>query len=392
MHRPGSLTLGLDPRVFAIARSSRRWQPSLVLALGLFAVADRSLAEQLSDRPSNNMQLPSAPEAQSVVPTPPATPALVVPPTPIAVAGTVSGTVTDSDGASIAGAKVTLTRDGAPPEETRVAVTTDDGRFSFANASPGPFKISITATGFTAQQSSGQINAGEGSDLPAIVLGAASSTSISVTATQADIAEAQVKEEEKQRVIGVFPNFYVSYIPNPVPLNPKQKFELAFRTMIDPVSFALNGITAGAEQADNVYAWGQGAQGYGKRYAASYGTFLTGTLIGSAALPVLFKQDPRYFYKGTGSIHSRVLYALAMAVMTKGDNHRWQVDYSAILGGLAASGISNAYYPAVNRSGARLIFEGTAIGTGVSGLSNLIQEFIVRRLTPHIPPPPPANP
>jgi hypothetical protein len=169
-------------------------------------------------------------------------------------------------------------------------------------------------------------------------------------------------------------------------MTPRQKYQLAFRTMIDPVSFILVGITAASEQADNIYDWGQGAQGFGKRYAAAYGTFLTGDLLGNAVLPILFKQDPRYFFKGTGTIRSRALYAIAAAVVCKGDNHHWQPDYSGILGGLAATGLSNAYYPASNRTGPTLIFESTGIAIGTSAIQNLIQEFFVRKLTPHVPP------
>ncbi len=110
------------------------------------------------------------------------------------------------------------------------------------------------------------------------------------------------------------------------------------------------------------------------------------------ALPILLKQDPRYYYKGTGSIRSRFFYAVANAVICKGDNGHWQVNYSAIVGSIAAGAISNLYYPADNRSGAGLTFEGAAIGTGFSAVSNVVQEFLVRKLTPHIPPNPPANP
>src|SRR6202042_3601118 len=109
------------------------------------------------------------------------------------------------------------------------------------------------------------------------------------------------------------------------------------------------------QQADNSFSgYGQGAQGYGKRYGAAYADFVTGTFLGSAVLPSVLKQDPRYFYKGTGSTRSRVLYAMANAVICKGDNGHWQADYSGILGALAAGGISNLYYPASSRSGAGL--------------------------------------
>jgi len=319
----------------------------------------------------------------------PGGPGTQVPGQIVPVAGTITGSVTDRDGASVGGARITLSREGQPAVESRVALSTSDGGFSFPDVPPGAFKLTIAATGFVPQQTSGELQAGESRALSTIVLLAGSTTDIQVTASQTEIAEAQINQEEKQRVLAIFPNFYVSYIPDPVPLDPKQKIELAARTLIDPVSFLLNGVVAGVQQANNTYSWGQGVQGYSKRYAAAYGTFLTGTVIGNTILPIILKQDPRYFYKGTGSIHSRVFYALANSVVCKGDNHRWQPDYSAILGGLAAGGISNFYYPAVNRSGAALTFEGVGIGTGFSAVTNLLQEFLIHKLTPHLPPPQP---
>ena len=318
-------------------------------------------------------ELPSAP-----------TPQLPASTTP----GTISSFITDADGASISAARITLTRPAGAPI---LATTATDGSFTFTNIPPGPFTLSIAATGFATREITGELHPGEDLQLPNIVLAAGSTTSVQVNATRVEIAEAQVHLEEKQRVLGIVPNFYVSYISHPVPLTPHQKFSLALRTMVDPMSFVLTGVTAAAQQADNLYDWGQGAQGFGKRYAASYGTFLTGDLLGNWLLPTAFHQDPRYFYKGTGSVRSRALYAIAFSVICKGDNGHWQPNYSGILGGIAAAGISNAYYPAVNRSGARLTFEGAAIGTGVGSIQNLIQEFLVRKLTPHLPPPSPGQ-
>jgi hypothetical protein len=309
-----------------------------------------------------------------------------------APANAISGSVTDRDGDVIGGARITLTHTSDVEATSRIAISSGDGRFNFPNVPPGPFSLSISADGFAPQQISGVLLMGEIRNFPAIALSSGSTTSVQVTASQSEIAEAQIGQEEKQRVLALFPNFYVSYISNPVPLDPRQKFQLAFRTLIDPVPLLLNGVAAAIEQADNTYAWGQGTQGYAKRYAAGYGNVLTDTLLSNAVFPILFKQDPRYFYKGTGSIHSRILYALANAVVCKGDNHHWQPNYSAILGSLASSGISNLYYPAVNRDGVALTFENTAIGTGLSAAANLIQEFLVRRLTPHIPAHAPTSP
>src|SRR4029077_15982729 len=181
-------------------------------------------------------------------------------------------------------------------------------------------------------------------------------------------------EQEKQRALGFIPNFYVSYVPNAAPLAPKQKFELAWKEMVDPVTFGLTGAIAGIQQAQNDFSgYGQGAQGYAKRYGAAYADTVTSTLIGSALLPSLLKQDPRYFYKGTGSKRSRFLYAVANSVICKGDNGKWQPNYSSILGSLAAGGISNSYYPAKDR-GAGLTFENAALGIGATAAANLLQE------------------
>ena len=200
-----------------------------------------------------------------------------------------------------------------------------------------------------------------------------------------EVAEGQIKEEEKQRVLGFVPNFYVSYVPDAAPLNSKQKFELAWRSTLDPVTFILTGAIAGVQQAQNDFSgYGQGAQGYGKRFGATYADAVTNTFIGSAILPSLLKQDPRYFYKGSGGVRSRIIYAIANAVICKGDNGRWQANYSNILGSLAAGGISNLYYPAQDRNGAGLTFENAAIEIGASAAANLLQEFVIRKLTPNV--------
>jgi hypothetical protein len=217
-------------------------------------------------------------------------------------------------------------------------------------------------------------------------------TNVEVGLSRTEVAAEQIKVEEKQRVLGVLPNFYISYIPNAVPLTSKQKFKLAGRTVMDPFTFVFVGGAAGVEQAQNHFrGYGQGAQGYAKRFGAGYDT-VAGTFIGSAILPSLLKQDPRYFYKGTGNKPSRFLYAIANSVICKGDKGRWQANYSNILGNLAAGGISNLYYPAQDRDGAELTFENAGIGIGASAVANLVQEFVIRKLTPELHNTAPAKP
>jgi len=297
--------------------------------------------------------------------------------------GSINGTVVDPSGAVIAGARVQLTSE-------RQSLSQDvssggDGHFAFANIAPGPFQLTITAEGFATQTISGVLHPGESYVIPLNPLAVATKiTDVEVGVSPEEVAEEQLKVEEKQRVLGVLPNFYVSYIPNAAPLNSKQKFKLAWKAVVDPFTIVFVGGVAGVEQAQNHFQeYGQGAQGYAKRFGAGYADAVTGTFIGSAILPSLLKQDPRYFYKGTGSAGARIRYAIANSVICKGDNRHWQPNYSSILGSLAAGGISNLYYPANDR-GAALTFENTAIGIAGSAVTNLLQEFVIRRLTPKV--------
>jgi len=210
------------------------------------------------------------------------------------------------------------------------------------------------------------------------------SISVDVRPTTVEQAQQQIEQQETQRLFGVLPNFFVSYLPDAAPLTARQKFELSWKSRVDPVQFGVVGIVAGIQQARNDFSgFGGGAEGYAKRYAAAYANTLTRTFITRVALPSLFKQDPRYFYKGTGSRKSRVAYALSRAVIRKGDNGRWQPNYSGILGSLASGAVSNLYYPSENRRGARLTFENTAIGLGGAAVGHLAQEFLFKRLTSH---------
>ena len=305
--------------------------------------------------------------------------------------GSINGTVVDSSGAVVSGAKVTLTRSGE--SSSQEVVTGNDGSYTFSNIAPGDFQITVTAASFAPKTFAGILQAGQAFEAPATVLGmGAANVVVQVGASTTEIAQAQIKAEEKQRVLAIVPNFYVSYVPDPAPLDTKQKFELAWKQSIDPISFMLAGALAGVEQWQNYYnGYGQGAEGYAKRFGASYADSVTSTFFGSAIFPSLLKQDPRYFYRGTGSKKSRFIHAVASAVIARGDNKRWQPNYSGMLGALAASGLSNVYYPK-NERGVGLTFENAAIGAGTTAVMNVLQEFVVRKLTPNSSKSDPAKP
>jgi Carboxypeptidase regulatory-like domain len=296
--------------------------------------------------------------------------------------GAICGTVLDANGAEVGGATVGL--ESASGGDLRDITTDNNGFFRFSSVAPGSFKVSVMAKGFSHWSSDGlMLRPNEDYDLPPVELRVAmSTTEVVVAFTRRDIAEEEIHEEEKQRVLGAIPNFYVSYVSNPEPLSSGQKYRLAWRLSVDPISIGISAGIAGVEQSQNVFSgYGPGAGGYAKRFGAVYADGFVGTFLADAVLPSVLHQDPRYFYKGTGSIPSRVLYAIASVVICKGDNGRWQPNYSNVLGNLAAAGISNVYYPASDREGAELTIRNSLIGTGAGAAGALFQEFLIKRIS-----------
>jgi len=294
--------------------------------------------------------------------------------------GLVTAVLVDQSGDPIQGATVSLIRPaGEKPETT---LTDQNGSFTI-QADTGTFDIQFSAPGFATKCVHGELRSNQHLDLGRIALRiqiAANEVVVSVTNEQ--LAEEQVQLEERQRILGVIPNFFVTYDHNAVPLHARQKYELAFKTLIDPETIGVDLVSSSVQQQTGALkGYGTGPNGYLKRFGAAYGTGSIDTLLGSAVFPSVFKQDPRYFYKGTGTIKRRAFYAIGMAVMCKGDNGHWQYNYSGVLGGLVAGGISNLYYPPANRNSFGLTMENTAIGIGSSAISNLFQEFLIRRLT-----------
>jgi hypothetical protein len=317
-----------------------------------------------------------APSASSAIESPQQLPNA---PTP-GGSGSINGTIIDKDGAVLEGAKITLTSGTF----TAALESGSAGAFDFTSVPPGPFALTFSAPGFASQTRSGTLEPGHDYIVPEIKLVVAATIEINVTQTREEIAEQQIHVEEEQHLFGVIPNYYVSYVPDAAPLNVHQKFQLGWKFTVNPVAFATAGAFAGIEQARNTYSgYGSGAPGYFKRYGAAYANFVSGTFFGDVIFPSLLRQDPRYFYKGTGSKKSRLLYAMAHGVICKGDNGHWQPNYSSVLGSLAAGGLSNLYYPAANRNGIGLTFQNTAIGLGGSAIGGVVQEFLLHKVTSH---------
>jgi hypothetical protein len=292
--------------------------------------------------------------------------------------GNIIGTILDQTGTVAVGAVVRLTSEDK--SFSREVVSGDNGQFSFSNIPPGQLNLSVNSTGFGDKAFPIELEPGQTYLMPPIVLSIATVvTDVRVTVDPVEVATEQVKEQEHQRVFGFIPNFYVTYHPDAPPLTTKLKFQLAWKSSTDPVSIFGTGFFAGLQQAADQYSeFGQGAQGYGKRFGAAYADVVASTFLSGAVFPALLKQDPRYFYKGTGGTRSRLWRAVSNSIICKGDNGRWQPNYSNMAGSFAGAAISSTYYPTKNQG--MVVLSNGFIRMGESSLAGVVQEFVVRKL------------
>lgn len=292
------------------------------------------------------------------------------------------GTVTDVQNDVLPGATVTLT--GPAPADTKTTTANDNGFFAFRNLPSGvAYHIAIRINGFVNYNSAALTpQPGEQLDLGDVKLTLAVVQTTVTAVTEEQIATREVKVAEQQRVLGIVPNFYVTYDKHPVPLSTKLKYKLALHTAADPVTFASALFLGAVDQAGDTPNYQQGWNGYGQRVGAEYANGFTDILIGGAILPSLFHQDPRYFYQGTGTVRSRMLHAISTPFICPSDNGHHEFNISSIGGDIASGAISNLYYPPSNR-GAGLVFYGALIDTGGRVANALAQEFLFRRFTSH---------
>jgi hypothetical protein len=300
--------------------------------------------------------------------------------------GTIQGIITDTDGAAIPTAQIELL--DAAAKSLRPAIAADaTGAYQIDDVLPGTYIVRIQAKGFSSWKVSDvQVAPSEIVTLKTVELGVEQLTAQVDAITVEDLAEQQITAEEHQRILGIMPNFFVSYIPHAQPLTRKQKFKLAVVVSRDPLTFFTTGVASAIEQAQGDFSgYGPGFSGYAKRYAAAYGDRIDSTFLGAALLPSLLHQDPRYFYMGHGSIIRRALYAISTSVVCKGDNGKRQPNYSNVFGNLGAAGISTLYYPPEARHGVQVTVTNTLLGVAEGGIGTLLQEFLLKHVTHGVP-------
>jgi hypothetical protein len=154
------------------------------------------------------------------------------------------------------------------------------------------------------------------------------------------------RQEQSQRVLGVIPQFGVTSRQNAPPLTGGEKFHLFYKSAFDPAILAIVGLQAGISQAEDEFpGYGQRAQGYAKRYGASFADQVSSGFWSNYFYPVLFKEDPRYFRLGEGGAGKRLLYSVKQEFVCHTDRGGRSFAFSNVLGAFTSGAISNAYYP-----------------------------------------------
>ncbi len=295
--------------------------------------------------------------------------------------GIIVGTAIDVNGDPVPNARVELK--SFDSDDRRTVTTAESGSFEFRDVQPGvPYEITIAAQDFADWNSSSvTLEPGQFKIVTGIQMRVRTElTQVQVTYDPVQVATEQLKAEEHQRVLGIVPNFYVSYEKDPAPLTAKMKFQLALKVSIDPVTAAGVFGMASIRQAADSPKYGQGWGAFGKRFGATAADGFSDIMIGGAILPSLLHQDPRYFYQGTGTTGSRIRHAVFSPFVTRSDSGKREPNYSSLGGDLAAASLSNLYFPKANR-GVGLVFGNFAIGTAERIGASLAQEFIFGKFT-----------
>jgi hypothetical protein len=191
------------------------------------------------------------------------------------------------------------------------------------------------------------------------------------------VSSPPVSSPDDKHILEVVPNYATVNEPPKVyqPIRTGEKFVLAAHDSFDPFNWVLAGVYAAAYQKQNRYPqWGQGAQGYAKRYGATFADGAISTYLSEGILPTLLHEDPRYFRLGQGAKWRRIGYAMTRVLITKTDSGGDRFNNSEIVGNLMAAGLGNLYYPPRNRTVGDTL-EKFGIGVVSDAAFNVLREF-----------------
>jgi len=203
----------------------------------------------------------------------------------------------------------------------------------------------------------------------------ASAQTANPNASKPETSADQLRQEEKQRILGVMATFNMTNNKDALPLSTRQKFQLYLKSVTDPWTIGITAFSAGVGQAeDSPPEWQGGAAGYFRRFGAGYADTADGNLWGNAILTSWWHEDPRYYRMGSGNTMKRFFWAAGSSFWCKRDSGTWGPNYANVIGNLIGGAIANSYYPPSQR-GVDATFEHSASVTAYGILGAELIEF-----------------
>ncbi|MEO5936343.1 MAG: hypothetical protein ABIP81_03935 [Terriglobales bacterium] len=179
-----------------------------------------------------------------------------------------------------------------------------------------------------------------------------------------------------ERILWLIPSYDIANARAPyTPLTPREKFSVFTNSTFDRITPVTAAFDAGINQATNTPpGYGQGGEGYAKRYGAAIGDKVASDFLGKFFFPVIFRQDPRYFALQEGTGGRRIGYAMSRVFVTRGDSGRSQFNASQVLGAFSSAAMTNIWYPPADRKASTTL---TRAGTrlALSMGFNIAKEF-----------------
>lgn len=176
------------------------------------------------------------------------------------------------------------------------------------------------------------------------------------TAAAAPNGPAAGQQAENDKIIAKRSFFFPDLASNRTPLTAGEKFKLAAVSSIAPSALLSSALGAGISQATNSPSgYGQGAEGYGKRFGASMATRASSNVLGGFIIASIARQDPRYFVHGEGTFGKRLGHAVSRVVVAPNDGGGYGFNWGGVFGPLGAETLANAYLPENEQTGARTL-------------------------------------
>lgn len=167
-----------------------------------------------------------------------------------------------------------------------------------------------------------------------------------------------------------------------IPLTQSERARRYAKSLFSVEAIGRSVVGAGLDQWTNTpREWGQGADGYARRFASSFGENVTRETI-IYGLSSALDEDNRYFRSERTGFGSRSMYAVESTFLARRSDGTRKVSYSRIIGLVATAFITRTWQPPSERGpGHAAASMGTEVGSEIG--FNIAREFLPTLLHRH---------